>query len=106
MEIHARGPHACVGKCVDFHALRGKLPYCLSITIVVVQETGEDLFPNDLEGRIDAIMNELIQDELIRDMLDPGNDIELDEGIELNMTDEIYNDIEPFDFALEVGQDD
>ena len=74
----------------------------VEVPTVAVQETGEDIFPNDLEAQIDGIMNELLQDELIRGVLDPGNDIELDEGIELNILDEIYQDIEPFDYDLEV----
>ena len=51
-----------------------------------------------LESQIDAIMNQLLNDQDLGNML--GN--EVDEGIELNVMDEIEFDIEPFDYELEV----
>ena len=65
-----------------------------------IQETGQDL-----ADRIDSIVNELLQDDLLRDIINPDNDVEYDEGIELNIMDEIHGDIQPFDFDQEVWQD-
>ena len=49
-----------------------------------------------LDPFVDAILNERNEFD---DVIQPDNDLE-DEGIELNLTDEI--DIEPFDYELEV----
>ena len=50
---------------------------------------------------MDEILNELAADEDIGDILDQEGTTE-DEGIGLNLEDEIFHDIQPFDYALEV----
>ena len=59
----------------------------------------------NIENIINEVINDLEQDEVIRDMMDqyvqPQYEIE-DEGIGLNLEDEIIYDIEPFDYALKV----
>ena len=58
----------------------------------------------DLRQQIDAIVSELIQDEGMREIFEqPEQD---DEGIELNIFDEIEHDIISFDFQVEVEQCD
>ena len=67
-------------------------------------EDDEGVDPNVLayiEGQVDAVMNEIIQDEEWRNLL--NSEIE-DEGIEITPDDDIIFDIEPFDFELEVEQ--
>ena len=67
-----------------------------------VSPEGEGVDPNvliNIEGQVDAIMNEIIQDEEWRNLLNA--EIE-DEGIEITPDDDIVFDIDPFDFALEV----
>ena len=54
--------------------------------------------PN-LIDQADDIINELMQDGPVRNLLEQPAE---DEGIELNIFDEIEFDIEPFDFDLEV----
>ena len=55
-------------------------------------------------AEIDGIINELIANEDINNVLQQPGPPE-DEGIELNPSDEILGDIEPFDYTLEVGVD-
>ena len=58
----------------------------------------------DLRNEADSIIEELVQNEFIRDILDPQPE---DEGIELNTFDDMMFDaIEDFDFELEVEQPD
>ena len=67
-----------------------------------VNPESEGVDPNvlvNVEGQVDAIMNEIIQDEEWRNLLNA--EIE-DEGIEITPDDDIVFDIDPFDFALEV----
>ena len=63
------------------------------------------------DGNIDEILNELEQDEAVRNILNPVVDemieqynvqisTDTDEGIELNFIDEL--DVQPFDYNLEV----
>ena len=54
--------------------------------------------PN-LNNEADDLINELMQDEAIRNLFEQPAE---DEGIELNIFDEIEFDIEPFDFDTEV----
>ena len=54
---------------------------------------------DDIEGQVDGIMNELMQDEEFRNLLNPEPE---DEGIEMTLFDDIVFDIEPFDFDVEV----
>ena len=58
---------------------------------------------NDLEEN-DAVRNILdaAVDDAVRDMFDDEQDQNEDEGIGLNLEEEIFFDIEPFDFELEV----
>ena len=68
----------------------------------VVNPESEGVDPNvlvNVERQVDAIMNEIIQDEEWRNLLNAGNE---DEGIEITPDDDIVFDIDPFDFALEV----
>ena len=60
--------------------------------------------PNENNGNfneVDDIVNEMMANEDIRNTLDQP-DPNADEGIELNILDEIEFDIEPFDFDVEV----
>ena len=57
----------------------------------------------DIEGQVDVIMNELMQDEEFRNLLNSEPE---DEGIEITPDDDIVFDIEPFDFDLAVEQYD
>ena len=52
----------------------------------------------NVEDQVDDIINELMQDQGMRDILAEPED----EGIEINPLDDIAYDIEPFDFNLEV----
>ena len=52
----------------------------------------------NVEDQVDDIINELMQDQGMRDILVEPED----EGIEINPLDDIAYDIEPFDFNLEV----
>ena len=54
-----------------------------------------------IDRQIDQIVNELMQEEELRGVLERENDDD-DEGIEISVWDEIALDIEPFDYALEV----
>ena len=70
---------------------------------VAENEGGEEVPNAVMEGlaaaqQVDDIVNELIRDEELRALLRP--EPAEDEGIELNIFDEI--DIEPFDFSMEV----
>ena len=64
-----------------------------------------DIMEN-VETQVDAIMNELVRDEVLADVLnqpvDEAVNEAVDEGIELNPLDDINIDIEPFDYDLEV----
>ena len=64
-------------------------------------ETNEGLLAAQ---QVDALVNEMIIDDELRALLnvEEPEEPEVDEGIELNIFDEI--DIEPFDFRLEVEQ--
>ena len=55
----------------------------------------------DIERQIDQIVNELIQEEELRGVLEMENDDD-DEGIEISVWHELAMDIEPFDYELEV----
>ena len=72
-----------------------------------VQQTPQQLPPPVQQGpqqrydNIDQILDEMAADQDIRNMLDQPNPQE-DEGIELNLLDEIYDDIQPLDYTLEV----
>ena len=58
----------------------------------------------DLRNEADSIIEELVQNEFVRDILDSEPE---DEGIELNTFDDMMFDaIEDFDFELEVEQPD
>ena len=57
--------------------------------------------PSQLYPSIDEILDELAADEDIGPVLDQGLTGE-DEGIGLNLEDEIFHDIQPFDFELEI----
>ena len=50
-----------------------------------------------VDAQVDAIINELMRDEELADLVEDE-----DEGIELNIFDEIQGDIELFDYTLEV----
>ena len=70
-----------------------------------VEETGVGIVqplqgPQDIRQEIDEIINEMLRDEDLHDILEAP--LPEDEGIELNLEDEIYHDIQPFDFELEV----
>ena len=56
----------------------------------------------DIERQIDQIVNELMQEEELRGVLEMENDDDDDEGIEISVWDELALDIEPFDYELEV----
>ena len=56
---------------------------------------------NEHLNEVDDILNEMMVNEDIRNILEQP-DPTVDEGIELNIFDEIEFDIEPFDFDLEV----
>ena len=64
---------------------------------VVIEDEAENEVHT--ENEVDAIINELMQDEAIRNVLDSETE---DEGIGINLFDEIAFDIEPFDYELEV----
>ena len=70
-------------------------------TLSPPQPEGED---NNISQQIDNIVNELLQEEVLRDIFHQPEPV--DEGIELNIYDEIQGDIEPFDFEIEVEQTD
>ena len=65
---------------------------------------------NEVDNIIEEIMNDLEQDDAIRDLLNEANNDELvhpqyqdeDEGIGLNLKTELEDIIEPFDYNLEV----
>ena len=57
--------------------------------------------PQQFYNEIDEILAEIIANDRPRDIFEAREPPE-DEGIELNIEDEIHGDIEPFDFALEV----
>ena len=57
--------------------------------------------PQQLYNDIEQILDEMAADRDIGDILDQPNPQE-DEGIELNLVDEIYDDIQPLDYTLEV----
>ena len=57
--------------------------------------------PSQLFAEVDELLNELAANRDIGDIVEPEAAHE-DEGIELNIYDEIYNDIQPLDYALEV----
>ena len=52
-----------------------------------------------LDAQVDAIINQLMEDEQLGDLVEDKNE---DEGIELNIYNELNDDIEPFDYTLEV----
>ena len=62
---------------------------------------GQQQGPQDIRQHIDEILDEMLADEDLNNILMEPNPVE-DEGIELNLLDEIYHDIEPFDYELEV----
>ena len=71
-----------------------------------VKETGVEMEepqqgPQDIRQQIDHILNEMLADEDLHDILQEPV-IHEDEGIGLNLEDEIYHDIQPFDYELEV----
>ena len=82
-----------------------------NISLPVEQETNDlpieqdpippEQGPQQLYRQIDDILDEMISNEDLRNLLEQPNSTE-DEGIELNLLDEIYEDIEPFDSELEV----
>ena len=55
----------------------------------------------DIHAQADAIIDEILANEDLVNIMEQPNSNE-DEGIELNLLDEIYGDIESFDYALEV----
>ena len=63
----------------------------------------ESVGANDIDRQIDQIIDELMQEEELRDVLERENDD--DEGIEISVWDEIALDIEEFDYELEVDND-
>ena len=65
------------------------------------QDNNESIghLPPNLNNEADDIINELVQDEAVRNMFQQSAE---DEGIGLNVFDEIEFDIEPFDFDVEV----
>ena len=67
--------------------------------VVVASGESEQAVASDVERQIDDIVNELMLDEELRDALNGENE---DEGIGINVFDEIEFDIEPFDYELEV----
>ena len=84
-----------------------------------MQIAAQDLLPfspeiNDLDDRIDQIIQELQQDDDLRDYLNAERNGELvqdlyedeDEGIGLNVDTELQAIVEPFDFELEVEGED
>ena len=62
---------------------------------------GQQQGPQDIRQHIDEILDEMLADEDLNNILLEPNPTE-DEGIELNLLDEIYEDIQPFDYELEV----
>ena len=81
--------------------VQGSQEITQSETLSPPQPEGEAI---DIRQQIDNIINELQQEEVLREMFyqtEPE-----DEGIELNIHDEIQGDIEPFDFENEVEQYD
>ena len=72
------------------------------------EEIPEEPFPNQLPQVNDfelanQIINELIADEELRNFIEEANiNTDNDEGIELNIYEEINMDIEPFNYDLEV----
>ena len=56
----------------------------------------------NVENQVDEIMNELRQDEDLRNILEQPETFPEDEGIEINPLEDLEDDIEPFDFDLEV----
>ena len=56
----------------------------------------------NVEDQVDQIMNELRQDQDLRDILDQPETQPEDEGIDINPLDDIEYDIEPLDFNIEV----
>ena len=63
----------------------------------------ESVGANNIDRQIDQIIDELMQEEGLRDVLERENDD--DEGIEISVWDEIALDIEEFDYELEVDND-
>ena len=57
--------------------------------------------PQDIRERIDDILNEMFLDEDLGAILQEPNTTE-DEGIELNIEDELFHHIEPFDYQLDI----
>ena len=85
----------------------------------ILQIAAQDLLPfspeiNDLDDRIDQIIQELQQDNDLRDYLNAERNGELvqalyedeDEGIGLNVDTELQAILEPFNFELEVEGED
>ena len=67
----------------------------------ISQNSNED---NDIRQQLDDIVNELLQEDVLRDIFHQPEPV--DEGIELNIIDKIEGDIEPFDFEAELEQSD
>ena len=67
--------------------------------------TSEELDIAALDRQIDRIVDELLQEEELRAVMEMGgddDDDDDDEGIEISVWDELALDIEPFDYELEV----
>ena len=86
------------------------IPQCGDIITQALQETFAsdqqislpvEQGPPQIYQQIDEILDEMMANEDMRNVLEQPNPTE-DEGIELNLLDEIYEDIEPLDYALEV----
>ena len=67
----------------------------------IMEEPQPQQGPQDIRREIDDILNEMLADEDLYNILQEPT-IHEDEGIELNFEDEIYNDIQPFDYELEI----
>ena len=65
--------------------------------------------PDEVDNIIDSIINELVQDDAVRNILGDDEVVrpsyeDKDEGIGLNVVTELEDIIEPFDFQLEVEE--
>ena len=67
----------------------------------ILNQPQEDMEYDRLRDEIDGIINELVANEVVNEILQQPDPPE-DEGIELNPSDEIFGDTEPFDYTLEV----
>ena len=90
------------------HSYQNKQPYVQDTLPEITNEDIQNILQQDspqedesIQVQINDIINELVMNEDVRNILEQPNSTE-DEGIELNPFEELYGDIEEFDYTLEV----